>query len=643
MGEDGYLADHGSVAAGGFDAYADRGESGTDFAPLRRREPMTRDEALGELRTLVGRGEYLTAYDRATGALETFSDDLEVNYLAILALVRSGAHATALTQLDQRFTDASLGRADVPAKLLEDIAALRARIAKDRALATPVDHRAPAAAIAAGAYEAVFDRFGRSYSCINAATLWLLAGDAERSRHLADAALTLTRASTAESTGDGYWLAATEAEAHLLLGDPIATRAALEWAEREAPGDYASRASTRSQLRLICEHAGIDAAVLDPLHTPRVIHFCGHRVSAIGKAGRFPATAEAAVRAEVHLCLDERDVGFGYGSLASGADIIVAEALIARGAELHVTLPFEREEFVAVSVADAGPKWVARFEHCLAAAGSVTAATEGASLDEPGLFSHCANLAMGDAVLRAKNLDTAVEQLAIWDGLDPVNEAGTAVDVGTWRHTGRTGTVIDSRSDLPAAPTADSARSDDDARQVRAMLFADVSGYSSLADAQIPAFVDQVLGPLGTTLEEFANDLRYVNTWGDAIFAVLDSVTVAAECALALQATMRGLDLAAAGLPETVALRIGGHAGPVFSRTDPIRGDANFYGDAVTRAARIEPRTPVGEVYVTHPFAALIALEAPADLACQYAGRLPAAKAYGTFPMYLLTKVNPEA
>jgi class 3 adenylate cyclase len=175
------------------------------------------------------------------------------------------------------------------------------------------------------------------------------------------------------------------------------------------------------------------------------------------------------------------------------------------------------------------------------------------------------------------------------------------------------------------------------------MLFADVSGYSALTDAQIPAFVEHVLGPLGTRLAEFTGDLRYVNTWGDAIFAVLDSVTVAAECALALQSTMRSLDLAAAGLPETVALRIGGHAGPVFSRTDPIRGDTNFYGDAVTRAARIEPRTPVGEVYVTHPFAALIALEAPADLACQYVGRLPAAKAYGTFPMYLLTKVNPEA
>ena len=164
----------------------------------------------------------------------------------------------------------------------------------------------------------------------------------------------------------------------------------------------------------------------------------------------------------------------------------------------------------------------------------MTFATEGAYLDEPRLFSHCANLAMGDAVLRARNLDAEVEQLAIWDGRLAVNEAGTAVDVATWRRTGRPATVLDSRSDLPEEPNGRVRPSRTDRREVRAMLFADVSGYSRLTDAQIPAFVDHVLRPLGTTMERFADDLRYVNTWGDAIFAVLDSVTVAAECALAL-------------------------------------------------------------------------------------------------------------
>lgn len=593
--------------------------------------PMNRAEVAAELRALMGRGEYLAAYDRAVAALDTMPDDLELEYLAVLALVRAGATTTALARIGESFGSERRSASEVSPQLREDIAVLRARIAKAHALA---DLSPARAADAAQAYEEVFDRMHGAYSCINAATLWFLAGDLGRARRLAGQALAITRA---DRDGD-YWSSATAAEAHLILGDVDAAHTALERADREARGDHAARASTRRQLRLVCERADIDPAVLAPLKTPRVVHFCGHRVAPPGRAGRFPATAEAAVRAEVDAYLADHDVGFGYGSLASGADVIVAEALLDRGAELHVTLPFERQEFVAVSVADAGPGWIARVDACLSAASSVTLATEGAYLDEPGLFSHCANLAMGDAVLRARNLDAEVEQLAVWDGRPAVNEAGTAVDVARWRGTGRSVTVIDSRSDLVEEPAAGPEPPRENRREVRAMLFADVSGYSSLTDAQIPSFVDHVLGPLGATTARFAADLRYVNTWGDAVFAVLDSVVVAAECALALQATMRGVDLPAAGLPATLALRIGGHAGPTFSRADPIRGDANFYGDAVTRAARIEPRTPVGEVYVTHPFAALIALEAPQGLACQYVGRLPAAKAYGTFPMYLLAR-----
>ena len=34
--------------------------------------------------------------------------------------------------------------------------------------------------------------------------------------------------------------------------------------------------------------------------------------------------------------------GVAYGALAAGADIILAEALLKRGAALHVVLPFAR-------------------------------------------------------------------------------------------------------------------------------------------------------------------------------------------------------------------------------------------------------------------------------------------------------------
>jgi hypothetical protein len=93
----------------------------------------------------------------------------------------------------------------------------------------------------------------------------------------------------------------------------------------------------------------------------------GHRTSsAVG--GRFPAEEEARVADELRNQFASLGVRIGFGSLAAGADILAAEALLDLGAELQVVLPFERDEFVRVSVAPAGEDRVERFERCLAAA-----------------------------------------------------------------------------------------------------------------------------------------------------------------------------------------------------------------------------------------------------------------------------------
>ncbi len=46
---------------------------------------------------------------------------------------------------------------------------------------------------------------------------------------------------------------------------------------------------------------------------------------------------------------------------------------------------------------------------------------------------------------------------------------------------------------------------------------------------------------------------------------------------------------------------------------------------------------------MTHPFAALTALDGRSSMPCQYVGRLPAAKDYGTFPMYVLKHRDRDA
>lgn len=67
---------------------------------------------------------------------------------------------------------------------------------------------------------------------------------------------------------------------------------------------------------------------------------------------------------------------------------------------------------------------------------------------------------------------------------------------------------------------------------------------------------------------------------------------------------MHSVDLAGAGLPSHLALRLSGHVGPIFPIRDPVTESPSFTGSHVNRTDCIEPVTPPGAVYVTGAFAA---------------------------------------
>ena len=140
---------------------------------------------------------------------------------------------------------------------------------------------------------------------------------------------------------DCYYAAATEAEARLVRGETDTATTALERAAALHGGDYGALATTRRQLRLICDYLGLDPSLLGVLAGPGVVHFCGHRIG--DQPGNFPPEAEDGVAARAAEVVSMDTPGFAYGSLASGGDMIWAEALLANGCELHVVLPFARE------------------------------------------------------------------------------------------------------------------------------------------------------------------------------------------------------------------------------------------------------------------------------------------------------------
>jgi hypothetical protein len=575
------------------------------------------------------RGELLAAFDLAEQGLAEHPDDVSLKHRAVLALARAGATVEAA----RRFVDYGLDRIED-----EDIGALQARIAKDTALSQDGDARVVRAARAAELYAVVFARTGGYYPAINAATLSLIAGDAVQARELAERVLGLVNA----SGEDSYWTAATEAEALLLLGRDAAAHDALERAAARHERDYGALATTRRQLRVICESLGLDLALLKPLTGPGVVHFCGHRIGTEG----FPAGSEAQVAACIARVLERDAPGYAYGALAGGADILWAEALLAHGAELHVVLPFADGEFVEQSVTPCGLNWAERFAQCRDAATEVRHATDDAFLGDDVLFRYGGELAMGLALLRASYLDAEVRQLAVWDGKPARAAAGTAIDVATWQSGGRAVTVVSPAQEAenatcPASRIAPAARERAHAgRVVRAMLFGDFKWFAGLTDEQAVTFATRVLGPIAAVIRRHRDEVLHANTWGDGIAVVLPDALTAAAFALELQDAVSSIDLESEGLPAHLALRLGGHVGPVFPVYDPVLELHRFTGSHVSRTARIEPVTPAGAVYVTEPFAAAVVLAGNRELTCDYVGHVAAAKGYGHLRMYRLRRRN---
>src|SRR5215472_6594064 len=582
------------------------------------------------------RGDLLAAYDIAERALREAPDDLELKYLSVLALARSGATEPA----SKRFERLGLGKAGTAqGHLAIDIPALAARLAKDRALNAKQPGRTRLLLRASDAYEALFKASNDAYPGVNAAALALWAGERDRATALASDALA-AMPSPAESSRP-YWSLATEAELRLLLGD---SAGAAELIKRIAAGlgpavpvDWQAIASTRRQIRRTCRHLDVDAALLEPLRPPMVIAYTGHMIGP-----RFNSDNEGKVAAIIRAQLAKETVGCGFGSLAGGADILFAEALLERGAELNIVLPFDRADFITHSVRPSGPAWPDRFERCLSRAHSVRYATNDSYLGDDAPYQYAAHMSMGRAVLRARLTDSPLALFAIWDGKgpsEPQKTAGTAVDLPLWHSLGHEswlaapdGRPMNLQKWPPYRPSPPATGQ----RLNGAILFADVQGYGRLRESELPNYAAAILAPVARLLDDRETHVLTRNSWGDAIFAVFDDVAVAAECAVAIQQMIGSVNRNILGYPVDLGVRLAGHYGPIRPIFDPIQGRQTYVGTQIIQAARIEPVTEPGMIYVTEAFAAALALIRGAPFACDYLGEVDTAKSHGRLPLYAL-------
>ncbi|MGE3335370.1 MAG: TRAFs-binding domain-containing protein [Rhodospirillaceae bacterium] len=589
---------------------------------------MTAEQILSEAIRLELGGDLLAAYDLVAQGLSKFPQDVDLRHRAVLLLARGGATSRAYSEYER--LELRHVRDHV------DVIALGARLHKDLALAAEGPERRRLAQEAADMYAAAYALHQDYYPGINTATMLLIAGDSAGARTIATEVLSGLSASSDKGAEDAYYRAASRAEAYFILGRIDEAEQALANALMHDSANYAAHASTLRQLEAICATLKLDSAWLERHSPPPSLTYCGHMFDESVLAG----STLGNIKADIVSALDRIRPCAVFGALAAGADLLIAEAALARGAELHVVLPMQEEVFIAASVAPFGAAWIGRYEACKARAATFRLASRDTTSGDVAAFAFCSEYAMGLAIRHAEVLRTRAWQLAVWDGKAGEGVAGTAADVRRWTDTGRPQTVVafPPRTSTNGGRLVDDERAD---RRLKAMLFGDVRGFSRLRETDISPFVARIMAPLAEALRSLIVPADLVATWGDGIHAVYPSVTAAAEAALALQDAFARIDLGAAGLPSHLALRLGGHFGPVTELVDPFLKARSFYGTHITIAARIEPVAVPGTVYISEPFAALLALEAPGRFSTDYVGQTELPKQFGTMRLFVLRRARP--
>lgn len=502
----------------------------------------------------------------------------------IIAYARAGASAFAWERFSASGYDG----------MTDDAAALsvKGRLLKDQALAHRGAQRQRLYGQASGAYRSAASISGSTYPLINAGTLSLLAGDPGQARNLAAEVLERIEADP-EEPETPYYAAATRAEALLLLDREEEARAAFAEAVAVAPQAWEDHASTLRQFALILAAQGRDAGWLDALRPPRSLHFGGH-MSFDPEVVRREHLDE-----KIAALLEEENIGFGFGALAAGADIIIAEALLKRGAELHAVLPGGPEAFAAVSVEPFGKAWRRRFDAVVEQAETVRPVRPIAVPPDAAMIGLADEIAMGAALMNGRRLESKAAQLLVLDSASPGNGEGTSSRSremwaeGGWRQRILTA-PRETRDDSPA--TLEDAAGP---LAVLAVGWGDRPAGDPLAE--LPAFLARM--PAAAIPPYLTEDRLILAYRGPG---------EAAEAAVRL--------LTEAG--EKLKLRVGGQYGPAATFRDPFSNSLRLAPAATAAAAGALASAPPGTACVTDDFAAALAAAGPGRPASEYIGEL---------------------
>lgn len=175
-------------------------------------------------------------------------------------------------------------------------------------------------------------------------------------------------------------------------------------------------------------------------------------------------------------------------------------------------------------------------------------------------------------------------------------------------------------------------------RFIAPILFLDIAGFSDLKERELRCYLQHVLPEISEqAVDRYRDDLLELNTWGDAIVAVARDPFVIAHLALDLRDYFNNKNWSDVDIDKNLRCRIALHAGVVFMGPDPLRRKQHaVIGTEVNIAARIEPVTEPGQIWVTENFKNNCVTRTDSKLVFEYIGRRKLAKNVGPETLYRL-------
>ncbi|MDH5399456.1 MAG: TRAFs-binding domain-containing protein [Cyclobacteriaceae bacterium] len=346
---------------------------------------------------LIHQSRHFEAIESVKTALTRDPDNLRLKQLLALATSKSGSSLAAMKYFQPIYND----QPDDP-----ESSGIMGGIYKGLFRKT----REPQyGKLAADTYQKNFELTGNYYTGINTATMMVLSGQAKKGREIAIQVVT----SLSSSADDGLWEMATLAEAHLLLKDKPKAKEFYLKARKMAGNDWGKINSIGNQLWLLDHYIMVPRDILKLFEPPHVTAFAGHMIDHPSRQEpRFTPEMENAVQLAIVTTIRNQNIQIGYCSLACGADILFAEAMLSAGKDINVYLPFNINDFRETSVSFAGHRWQERFEEILTKTRIHYVSTERYNGDD-FLFDFLSKVIMGAAVLRANTLNSIPNMFAV--------------------------------------------------------------------------------------------------------------------------------------------------------------------------------------------------------------------------------------